>query len=191
MHQWAALKTAIALVHLPSLGRSLKSEPLPPGIELLLRVAAGDESVTAEAVKHLSRSSDTVKRACAFYIEQILLCPTSNNYRVLGTEPHCTAAELRANMGQLLKWVHPDASVLPDRAQLALRVTEAWNSLKTPERRALYDSQLLAPTKHRSTGGLPSKVGHSSHRHNRKRILAKRRQRKGFLDRVRQFLGSF
>jgi DnaJ-like protein len=190
MHQWTALRTAIALVHLPSLGRSLKSEPLPQGIELLLRIAAGDERVTAEAVRHLSRSPDTVKGACAFYIEQILLCPTSNYYRVLGTEPHCSAAELRTNMGQLLKWVHPDASVSPDRAHFALRVTEAWNSLKTPERRALYDSQRHAQTRHRSVNTLPDKFGDSNHKHRRKLPSAKRRRHKDFLHRFREFLSG-
>jgi hypothetical protein len=190
MHQWTALRTAIALVHLPSLGRSLKGEPLPQGIELLLRIAAGDEGVTAQAAKHLSRSPATVKRACVFYIEQILLSPTSNSYRVLGTEPHCTPAELRTNVGQLLKWIHPDASASPDRAQLALRVTEAWNSLKTPERRALYDSQLQAQQKYRSTNGVPRKVSLSNYRHKGSTTSAKRRRHKGFLNRVRQFLGG-
>jgi hypothetical protein len=190
MHQWTALRTAIALVHLPSLGRSLKSEPLPRGIELLLRIAAGSESVTAEAVKQLNRPPDTVKRACVFYIEQVLLCPTSNNYRVLGTEPHCTAAELRTNVAQLLRWVHPDATASPDRVQLALRVTEAWNALKTPERRAQYDSQLRAEEQHRSMNTLPDKFTHSKHKRRRKRDSAKRRQPKGFLHRFRQFLSG-
>jgi hypothetical protein len=40
-----------------------------------------------------------------------------------------------------LRWLHPDLDANGARSIFAHRVTEAWNNLKTPERRAAYDAQ--------------------------------------------------
>jgi len=112
---------------------------LPAGVLDLLRIAAGDEEAIREATEVASRSRDVVGEAVAFFIEQILLSPDADSYRVLGANPEATSAELRRNMALLLRWLHPDLDPHPGRAVFVTRVTLAWNDLKTLDRRAAYD----------------------------------------------------
>ena len=58
---------------------------------------------------------------------------------VLGVKPDATTAELRRNMALLLRWLHPDLDRRGERSIFAARVTNAWNNLKTPERRDSYE----------------------------------------------------
>ena len=80
-----------------------------------------------------------MRKASAFFIEQILLDPEADSYRVLGADRSATASELRRNMALLLRWLHPDMDRRGTRSMFAGRVTGAWETLKTPERRAAYD----------------------------------------------------
>jgi hypothetical protein len=134
-----ALKIAIDLMHVPSQVRLIRLEPLPEGVSLLLRIAAGDNEADRTAVELTGRSIETVRRAAAFFIEQILFAPESDSYRVLGAGSQATAGELRRNVGLLLKWLHPDVDPQSERSVFVGRVTGAWNNLKTPDRRTAYD----------------------------------------------------
>src|SRR5262245_40477964 len=137
-----ALKLAIDLMHLPSQVRSARSAPLPDDIRILLRIASGDEKITSQAAESAGRSPAIVREAAGFFIEQILLFPGADSYRVLGSTPEAPYSELRHNMALLLRWLHPDRNPEQQRAVLSARVTRAWNDLKTKERRAAYDSRL-------------------------------------------------
>ncbi len=136
-----ALKLAVDLLLVPAQVRLVRSEPLPDGVVLLLRIAAGDTDAEREAVALTRRSVDTIRRAATFFIEQILFAPAADSYRVLGADPGASAGDLRRNAGLLLKWLHPDRDRNDPRAVFASRVTGAWNDLKTPDRRAAYDAQ--------------------------------------------------
>ncbi len=136
-----ALKLAIDMLHVPAQVRLIRSEPLPEGVVLLLRIAAGETDAEREAVALTRRSVDTIRRAAAFFIEQILFAAEADSYRVLGADCGAGAGELRRNAGLLLKWLHPDRDRNDPRAVFASRVTGAWNDVKTPERRAAYDAQ--------------------------------------------------
>jgi hypothetical protein len=85
------------------------------------------------------RSAKFLREAAAFFIEQVLLHPEADSYRVLGAGGKASNEELRRNMALLLRWLHPDRSSEGMRTVFASRVTNAWNNLKTPERRAAYD----------------------------------------------------
>ncbi len=146
----AALRAAIDLVQVPSRVHLLRAEPLPNGVEMLLRVAAGDEQAETDAATAVGRPRELVRRAAAFYIEQILLSPDADSYRVLGADPTATAHQLRHNMALLLRWVHPDIDRQGVRSLFAGRVTQAWEMLKTPERRAAYDFERSRALKRRS-----------------------------------------
>jgi hypothetical protein len=135
----SALKVAIDLMHFPSLVRSVRSSPLPDDVLTLVRIAAGDEEATREAAESEGRASNVVREAATFFIEQVLLHPGADSYRVLGAGPEAPYGELRRNMALLLKWLHPDSDRQDQRAVFATRVTRAWNDLKTRERRAAYD----------------------------------------------------
>jgi len=137
----AALRIALDLVRVPWRVRLLKAEKLPPGVPLLLRIAAGDQDVEREAARVTDRPAEAVREAATFFIEQILLCPEADSYRVLGAGMDADAGELRRNMALLSRWLHPDMDRHGERAVFVGRVTKAWNDLKTPERRAAYDEK--------------------------------------------------
>jgi hypothetical protein len=140
MDQVAALRLAVELVHMPSRVRAVRTEPLPAGVDVLLQIAAGEDATTDEAAALVDRPRQVIRQAAAFYIEQILLSPEADSYRVLGATTHASASELRRNMALLLRWLHPDKEVNAERSVFAGRVTRAWEDLKTPERRAAYDA---------------------------------------------------
>jgi len=149
-----ALQVAMDLLHVPSQVRFVRSVPLPDGMPMLLRIAAGDEEAELTAAALTDRSRDIVRQAAAFFIEQILLAPYTDSYRVLGASPQASARELRRNLALLSKWLHPDSNTHNDRSIFIDRVTAAWNDLKTPERRAMYDQvRRGAPNGCKSQGG--------------------------------------
>lgn len=136
----AALRTAISLLGVPTQVRALRAAPLPEGTHLVLSIAAGDEEAIKEAAQLTARPAETLVNAAGFYIEQILLGPDSDSYRVLGAQPDAPANELRAHMALLMKWLHPDVNVAGQKALYISRVTRAWEDVKTPERRQSYDA---------------------------------------------------
>ena len=50
MDQVATLKMAIDLMHFPSQVRLMRSAPLPDAVLTLLRIVAGDEEATSQAM---------------------------------------------------------------------------------------------------------------------------------------------
>jgi hypothetical protein len=170
-----ALRVAIDLLHVPSQVRLVRSEPLPRDVAVLLRIAAGDDAAEREAADATVRSRDVVRRAAAFFIEQILFAPDTDSYRVLGSAPQANASELRGNAALLLKWLHPDRDPHGERSIFVSRVTEAWNNLKTPQRRAAYDELRRSSSERKSR----NKV---ARRGNRKKFIAalRRQQERGW-----------
>jgi hypothetical protein len=134
-----ALRLAIDLMHSPSQARLLRSDPLPDDVLSLVRVATGDEEATKAAADATGRSREVLRDAAAFFVEQVLLYPDADSYRVLGVMPDATYHELRRNMAMLLRWLHPDRDGQGERAVFTSRVTQAWDNLKNKERRAAYD----------------------------------------------------
>jgi hypothetical protein len=167
-----ALRVAIDLLHVPSQVRLVRSEPLPRGVPVLLRIAAGDDAAEREAADLTVRSRDVVRRAAEFFIEQILFAPDTDSYRVLGSASQASASELRSNAALLLKWLHPDRDPHGERSIFVSRVTEAWNNLKTPERRAAYDELRRSSSERKSRNK-------AARRGNRKKLIAALRLRQG------------
>ena len=148
MAETTALRVAIDLLHVPSRVRLVRSGPLPGGVAQLLRIAAGDQQAREEAAAIAEGSPDVVREAATFFIEQVLLCPGANSYRVLGATSQASSSELRHNMALLMKWLHPDMPQQVQQSVFVRRVTMAWEDLKTPERRAAYDQKWsVAPSK--------------------------------------------
>lgn len=126
-----ALRAAIDLFYLPSKVRIVRTQPLPKGTGLLLRLAAGDTAATREAQTHSNRSASANTQAAVFFIEQVLLKPDADEYTILGLDPTANIAEFRAHMALLLKWLHPDISGDEYRSLMARRVIDAWNKIKS------------------------------------------------------------
>jgi hypothetical protein len=138
------LRAALCLAAVPSRRRGLRNDPLPEGVALLLRIVADDREAIEAAAQRLQRPPIELREAAAFYIEQIMLNPQADSYRVLGAQPSATSAELRRNLALLCKWLHSDVCQDQGRSVFFTRITNAWNNLKTPERRAAYDAALDA-----------------------------------------------
>ena len=91
-----------------------------------------------------------MQKAAVFFIEQVLLRPGGDSYHVLGCDNAAPVAELRRNMALLMRWLHPDVASdgssdkRLNRSLFANRITQAWESIKTEERRAAYNASLLA-----------------------------------------------
>ena len=137
-----AMRVAIDSFQVPSRLHKCKVEELPEGMDLLLRLVSGDEAAKFEASTVSGRSMETVGAAAEFFVEQVLFSKSSDAYRVLGAKRGAPLELLRRNMNMLAKWSHPDGAKEGQHHYPALRLTEAWNHLKTPERRADYDKQL-------------------------------------------------
>ena len=133
------MRMAVELLHTPSRLRLVRARPLPDDVHLVLRVAAHEPGAMAAAHALTARSADTIAAAAFFFIEQALLYDGRDAYRALGADRTTTADDLRRNMALLLRVLHPDVTTAAERAVLVQRVTQAWNDLKTPERRAAYD----------------------------------------------------
>lgn len=137
-----AVSAAVDLLRSPARIRLARAAPLPEGIEILLQIVAGEAAATVAAAEALGRDEDTVRRAAEFFVEQILLDPAADNYRVLGSGPDTAPPDLRRNMALLLRWLHPDIGENSVRSVYAGRVTAAWERLKTAERRQAYGEEL-------------------------------------------------
>jgi hypothetical protein len=158
-----AFAAALTLRENPHLVRVARTCPLPKGITLLLEVAAGDKSALAAGAATTGRSETSLRKAAGFFIEQILLSPDADSYRILGASAADAENLLRRHMALIMRWLHPDAlangsSVEPlNRGIYAVRVVEAWTNLKTPKRRASYDGALALRAAQAPTRGLASR----------------------------------
>lgn len=94
---------------------------------------------------------------------------------MLGSAPQASAGELRGNAALLLKWLHPDLDPHGERSIFVSRVTEAWNNLKTPQRRAAYDELRRSSSERKSRNK-------AARRGNRKKFIAalRRQQERGW-----------
>ena len=142
LEDWAAFQLALDLHRVPWRVRLVRGAAAarrhPPAPHRCGRRRGGRGGAAAAA---LGRPPEVVREAATFFIEQILLAPGGDSYRVLGSGPAATASELRHNMALLMRWLHPDVAREDERAVFAARIAAAWNTLKTPERRAAYDRE--------------------------------------------------
>lgn len=155
MREETALEHAIGLLQLPSRARALRDGPLPRDVEALLNIVAGETQALADAVRVTGFADSAVRDAAGFYVEQILLHPDADCYRALGAGSDATIDQLRRNMALLLRWLHPDHEANSGRTMYVGRVTEAWNNLKTAERRSAYDAARRTNLRKSPAGGVP------------------------------------
>jgi len=197
MGRGGALRLAIDLMNFPAQVRTLRSAPLPDDVLVVLRIAAGDEEAARAGAASSARSQQAVREAAAFFVEQILLYPGADSYRVLATKPDASYAELRRNMAILLRWLHPDRDRCGERTIFAARVTRAWDDVKTEERRAAYDrlqrvKEADKALHRRSAGGRTGFRGgtrrQSGSGFDKRRGSVRARQRGGLVNRILTFL---
>ena len=155
-----ALATALSMVNCPQLTSRAREVPLPKGVTFLLEVAAGESHAVKEACVLTGQTEKHLRKAAVFFIEQVLLTQRADHYRVLGCSLRSSNGDLRKHMALMMKWLHPDVvgddspTLGFDKTLYANRVTEAWEALKTDDRRAAYDEALVTNTKEQRAANL-------------------------------------
>jgi hypothetical protein len=140
-----AITAALALLQNPHLVRPAARSALPKGMTWLLECAAGEMEALALATAITGHSENTLKDAAGFFIEQLLLNQGACSYRVLGGDRKTPEPTLRRHMALLMRWLHPDVTSGGSshqnfsKSSFAHRVTRAWETVKTAERRAAYN----------------------------------------------------
>jgi hypothetical protein len=135
-----ALDHARDLARAPGVARKLRAEPLPQGVQQVLRLASGDDQELDALALESGRSASSVRETAIRYVSLVLLDPAADCYRTLGATPSAMREELRANMVLLLKWLRPDLPQDDTHAVFVARVLRAWNSVKDAEQRQRYDA---------------------------------------------------
>ena len=198
-----ALAAAISMLERPHAAKLARSSRLPEGITFLLEIAAGEAPALGKAAQLTGRTEATLQKAAGFFIEQVLLSPDGDSYRILGSDRGAPLAELRRNMALIMRWLHPDlasdaSSSLLDRSLFASRITQAWETVKTDERRTAYNTSLAAkqspPRLRKNTHALTRtiKIAHriDARKDNEtKQLVMQRVKSKGFWSRLRFLLG--
>ncbi len=135
-----AVRVAVDILQAPSRVAFVRASALPAGIADVLQIAAGDDEVIVRAARETGRSRERIVEAATFFIEQVMLVPEADSYRVLGGTDSTPAAELRRHMAFLMRWLHPDSTPRHDRSVFATRISRAWDDLKTDGRRSAYEA---------------------------------------------------
>ena len=152
MSRPVALRVALDLAFTPVLAGLAAKQPLPPGMITVLQIAGGSDDTLQQAVDTTGEPADRIRNAVILFLQTVLFTPAADSYRVLGAERSSTQAELRDHMRWLMKWLHPDRERSEWESSLALRVSSAWDDLKSPERRKAYDAAHPIAVTARPTG---------------------------------------
>src|SRR5262249_13688121 len=119
---------ALDLARMPVLAHSIEKPPLPTDILEVMRIAAGAPEVCQLASQATGRPPAVLIEAARFYLQQVLLRPDADSYRVLGLPPGASRELARRHMQCLLQWLHPDVNRDWDSAY-AERVLTAWREV--------------------------------------------------------------
>ncbi len=114
---------------MPKLTAQARAQPLPDGVLEVIRIAAGCSESLDEAVKLSKENPAFVKAAAELYVQQVLLFPSADSYRVLGVRAGATHEEMRTHMRWLMTWVHPDRAKENWESAFASRVLAAWREV--------------------------------------------------------------
>jgi hypothetical protein len=140
---------------MPALARSLEEFPLPADIFDVMQVAAGVREACQSASQETGQPVAVVVEAARFYVQQVLLRPDADPYRVLGLPPGASRDVARRHLGCLLQWLHPDVnkdldSIYTDRVLKAWREISANADSSRPPA-----SRSARPVKSRRTKRMP------------------------------------
>lgn len=155
-----ALLQALALFRSPRSARPGPADRLPDGMLQLLRVVGGEEQALAHAKQATNETTETLREAVAFYIQQVMFATGSRSYRVLGVDPDASDDQLREHYRWLVRWLHPDRNANDWESVYADRVNRAWQDVRTPDRRQRFDQETQSERANVSSSSslMPSKL---------------------------------
>jgi hypothetical protein len=128
MSSFRGIALALDLARMPALAHSLEKLPLPADMLEVMRVAAGSPEMCQSASQVTGQPPAVLIEAARFYLQQMLLRPDADSYRVLGLKPGASRELARQHMRSLLQWLHPDVNSEWD-AVYAERVLKAWREV--------------------------------------------------------------
>jgi hypothetical protein len=113
---------------MPVLAQSIDRPPLPSDIFEVMRIAAGSQEVCQSAARATGQPAAVLIEAARFYLQQVLLRPDADPYRVLGLPPGASRELARRHLRCLLQWLHPDVNRDLDSVYTE-RVLKAWREV--------------------------------------------------------------
>jgi hypothetical protein len=119
---------ALDLARMPALAQSIEKPPFPNDIFEVMRIAAGSPEVCQSASQATGQPATVLIEAARFYLQQMLLRPDADSYRVLGLPPGASRELARRHLRCLLQWLHPDVNKDWDSVY-AERVLKAWHEV--------------------------------------------------------------
>lgn len=135
---------ALELARTPTLAAPMRLLPLPCGILTVIRLASGCLETSAAIERAVGCDPTFARDAAILYIQEVMFHDVDDSYRVLGIRPDDDLGLLREHFITLMKWLHPDSNGKSWESAFAIRVSAAWNALKTPHRRADYNRRAAA-----------------------------------------------
>ena len=124
-----ALDAAIALSRTPTRATAMRTQALPAGVILLLRILVEDADALTEARSLTGLRDRDLLVIAELYVLKIMLYRGASARRILGVGADTDRVETRRHMGYLLAWLHPDRNPGAWRAAFASRVIGAWRSI--------------------------------------------------------------
>jgi hypothetical protein len=124
------INLALDLARMPALAHSIEKPPLPTDIFEVMRIAAGSPEACQLASRATGQPAAVLIEAARFYVQQVLLQPDADSYRVLGLPPGASRELARCHLRCLLQWLHPDVNRDWDSVY-AERVLKAWRDVST------------------------------------------------------------
>lgn len=117
---------------------------LPEGAGTLLRIAGGDASLAEKFSGALGAGAGELQDAAVFFVKQVFFAPGADHYRVLGLNRQAGAEQVKEHYRLLMRLFHPDREESREAWTdvFASRVNQAYNALRNPEQRGLYDASL-------------------------------------------------
>ena len=128
MSEARGINLALDLARMPALAHAIEKFALPTDIFEVMRIAAGAPEVCQLASQATGQPPAVLIEAARFYLQQVLLRPDADAYRVLGLPPGASRELARRHMRCLLQWLHPDVNRDWDSAY-AERVLAAWREV--------------------------------------------------------------
>lgn len=122
------------------LRHALRDRGLPRGMEELIAIAGGAPARVEGPARVLGISTTVAVDSARFFVQEILLHPQADAYRVLGVSPDADHARIKRHYRALQQWLHPDRLANSPESVYSARVNRAWDLLRTPARREAFDA---------------------------------------------------
>lgn len=146
------IEVALDLARMPALARTSVLPPIQPNVVEIMRIAARSSEACQAAAAATGQPVETLVNAARFYLQQVLLRPDADSYRILGIQAGGSHAIARSHMRWLLQWLHPDHNSGID-AIYAERVLKAWREISVASNSGTLKS---SRSKREPTHGIPA-----------------------------------